>query len=159
MLQSMRLQRAGHNWVTELNWTELNRVEGGSGIMTTSEHDGWLSLLPSVTSFIFAWVQLMIMQGMEIWVSTGFDNQVDKAQTSMLFLWPLCSHNCTILFTWSIHRLCSILKTFPMILHFLPGRKCLSHLTTIQGFFLKIKEIFLPVLCVLITGITLYYKG
>ena len=24
MLQSMGLQRVGHNWVTELNWTELN---------------------------------------------------------------------------------------------------------------------------------------
>ena len=24
MLQSMMLQRVGHNWVTELNWTELN---------------------------------------------------------------------------------------------------------------------------------------
>ena len=34
MLQSMQLQRTGHDWATELNWTELNWREQSKGFPT-----------------------------------------------------------------------------------------------------------------------------
>ena len=50
MLQSMGLQRVGHNWVTELNWTELNQSHNMSCFylaayrfcMSTSPNQGYL---------------------------------------------------------------------------------------------------------------------
>ena len=41
MLQSMGLQRAGHDWATELIWTELNTVKG-FGIVNKAEVDVFL---------------------------------------------------------------------------------------------------------------------
>ena len=39
MLQFMRSQRVGHNWVTELNWTELNDTDNYDGVVTQLELD------------------------------------------------------------------------------------------------------------------------
>ena len=40
MLQSMGLQRVGHDWVTELNWTELMVGKSGLQICSTDFHCG-----------------------------------------------------------------------------------------------------------------------
>ena len=43
-LQSMELQKAGHNWATELNWTELNW--GGSVVKNPPANAGDTGLIP-----------------------------------------------------------------------------------------------------------------
>ena len=40
MQQSMGLQRVGHNWVTELNWTE-NKIRGKTNVSFIKRYRGW----------------------------------------------------------------------------------------------------------------------
>ena len=51
MLQSMGLQRAGHDWVTELNWTDWSSVDSHFWKCEISvfleNHDYWLSFIHS----------------------------------------------------------------------------------------------------------------
>ena len=62
MLQSMGSQRVGHDWVTELNWTELNWHTSGMGsnakgtILNVGEAmEQWKSLQKEYIQYDFIW--------------------------------------------------------------------------------------------------------
>lgn len=119
------------------SWQSFRRHNNIQSIMTGFHH------CPPELASIHLWPSAtQDHAGNENLGKYGFlPNQVDIAQTSMLFLCPLCPRTHAILFTCRVPSLCQYPTDFsndPA-----PGRKCLRWFAPILSFSLKeLKEYF-----------------
>ena len=59
MLQFMGLQRVGHNWVTELNWTELNEAQ-------KYREEDKKKIIPKKCQLCLQWSSFLLFKGKKL---------------------------------------------------------------------------------------------
>ena len=135
MLQSLGSQRVGHDWVTELSWTDFWTGLHVTWNILPSNYDAWIPVL-----------RYMVQGHLVIWAHVHRKTRVLITMDLYLCSWALCDKEA-----WDIGKFSKWLFPFSFILSFLNDKK--------EGQFMHAKiqmqEKFLPrsFLCILGTDL------